>query len=367
MKKALRNLVLVMAFTFMFSAFMPTQAEAITNLKQKTTKKNSATITWKKSAGEVSYRVEYEKDKKVWKSDKLLDLSYGQIVSKNYKFVQSKMLNKTSYTMKGLQTGRTYDVTVKAYDKNGKEIPYAEKTLTVKTLPGKVEVLSSAFGQYEVDGEENNEYLTEDTFANTFFIIQDSADGYQVQLCDYTGKVVAKRSIKTKQMGFVDETADESGIEITENFDDTGMVSFASTIKSVPMYQIKIRAYCNVRGKKVYGPWGTGVGLGQPTAQYKKSSDGTVSFRWDKNIAATGYELYLFNENNISSFDDMKLSAFNKRLVKSVGAGVTMVTLPKKHFKKGLEYYYIVLAKKKVGGKVYKTSAVDSYRLKFTY
>ncbi|MBE5881854.1 MAG: fibronectin type III domain-containing protein [Lachnospiraceae bacterium] len=357
MKACIKKLLCLGMLMLAFVILMPTQTEAITNLKQKTAKKTSATITWKKSAGEASWQVEYVMSTKNWVSAKTMDLSEGKLKTTGKKTIKSTMLSKTKYTCKGLQAGRIYKVKVHAFNAQGEKIKSATKTIKIETLPDKVECTAA----YWPEVLENPDSLA---FAGmVHFVTQDSADGYQVRVMDMEGKTLANETYKYKKSSTINH---KSGNYIQYQSGNQGTYTFFAQKGKEPTYKVKIRAYQIRNGKKVYGAWTTAYGLRQPIVQYRVLDDGSVQLRWNKNSSVTGYAVYVSDEKKTFTVKSTR-KAFNKSKVVTCSGNMTTVTLKKGFFKPGKTNYILVTAEKNVGGKIYSSYCWTHYVFKVDF
>ena len=140
----IRVLVLVLVL-MLFTTTTSTQAASTTAptkpvLVKATATKNTATVTWKKSASATSYRVYYK-----------------QSGAKNWTAIANVSGKKTSYTHKSsvsrpLKAGKKYVFTVRAYNSYAKKWSSYDakgKTATIPATPSVVKTIKAKANSYK--------------------------------------------------------------------------------------------------------------------------------------------------------------------------------------------------------------------------
>ncbi len=192
------------------------------------------------------------------------------------------------------------------------------------TFAIKVKLAKSSVGSLEFDYIKGNlAKLTTKTYYNLYidFVPVSYATTYEIKLLNNKGKKVKSVIVNTAGKDYIEK-------------------SFNNLTGSV--YGVQIRAIRD----GVYGAWSDKkYVLKQPRTQ-ARSYQGNVQIKWEKINGATGYDIYMCASRN---------GKYKK--IASAGKNVTLKTIKKfnKQKLKKRTYFYYVVAKKKVGGKTYKS------------
>ena len=120
-------------------------------------------------------------------------------------------------------------------------------------------------------------------------------------------------------------------------------------------YKVKVRAYIQLNnGKKVYGNWGSTYVANQQIVKVRNVSGGLTA-SWPKVTGATNYTVYV---------SDKAKKGF-KKVSTTKSSSYTLKKFKGKSLKKGKNYYFYVVANKKVKSKTYKS--VPQYSFYQTY
>ena len=119
-------------------------------------------------------------------------------------------------------------------------------------------------------------------------------------------------------------------------------------VKNNKLYTVKVRAYVDINGQKVYGDWSDETYLFTQPMISKKGisiSGGKMKVKWGKIDGVNGYDVYV----------STKEKSGHKKVasVKASKGSVTIKKFKKKKFNKKKTYYVYVVAKKKVGSATY--------------
>lgn len=310
--------IIFLALIMMF--LMPTQVQAITNMRQTAATDSTASIAWTADPGEAYYEIEVETATYYWE---------GNTHKSDYHWVNLGKTTGTSFVLTGLNGGMYHEFSITAYDANGDWLQ-SETYNKLFTLPGKVDVFGHKFQWgYAVNHIPVNYNLM------ISFVGQETAQGYQVKLMNSKGKKLKTKKVK-----------------------ETGNVFYFPQFMQLKkqVYCIQVRAYTTYDNKKVYGTWGDKIYVlpsPQCRARYK---NGKVEIAWSKIKGATGYDIYMGTKKK-----------GNYKKVASVSKNKSSVKIKKygnAKFKKNKTYYYYVIAKKASGGKTYCSEITYRYKMK---
>ncbi|MCM1161021.1 MAG: hypothetical protein NC412_07340 [Roseburia sp.] len=311
----------IIGIMLLFLFAKPIECKAMLPISQPGIEENAVVISWNRQDAEATFDISvYMPVSSYWE---------GNTFYTNYSLKYIGSTSQTSYRITGLEGGRKYRTVITSYDKEGNPLYSAE--YIAETLPKKAEVLNADLKWSSYYSYGKNKTMTYNLY--TDIMSQDSADGYEIYLYNSKGKKVKSNKISA-----------ENSVSIRHTFYSLKENS----------YILKVRAYKKVNGKTCYGKWSSKVYvLRQPKCQAKWFQN-KLYVRWEKIKGATGYDVYLC---------DKKKGTYKK--IKSTGANTTMIYTKKyknKEFKKGKQYYYYVVAKKKAKGKTYESAL--SYRFK---
>ncbi|MBR1693532.1 MAG: fibronectin type III domain-containing protein [Lachnospiraceae bacterium] len=294
-----------------------TEPAAMTSVPTQTgaAKATTGTVTYGSSKGAAGYEIDY--------------ISYSDLLTGgSWKFAGET--TATSYTIKGLKKDNYYIATVVPYaianadnpDTTKRWYAYGEYALakngtSVKTLPAAIK------------GLENLEWKPESKTLSVVWKQGAVADGYELIFYNNKGKKV--------------KTADVAAGSTSYCYYDFGKAGKSTSVK------VKARAYVKVAGKKYYSAYTKPIYcVSQPKIKQISSGTGYLKLEWKKVTGATGYDIYIGKSN--------KKSAFKK--VKSVGKNTTSFTTSSfkgSKISRSGSYYFYIVAKKKAGGKTYKS------------
>lgn len=304
MKEMKNAIKYFMAIFIMVTAFcmigVPVSAAGVTQTDQTT---SSVTISWPANEKAIEYSV---------------------IIGKDYYEVKDAIpvtvpAGTTSYTFTGLEPGTQYMVNVKyTYQGFSQTATGSIGSTDVKTLSAKVSGVKQKSWSYYAK-------------AVIFEWKDQPAADYEYVIKNHKNKVVEKQSTGIRQATF--------------NKVDNNVV-----------YQLQVRAYVVINGKKYYSGWSDKTYLfTQPMIKTAGISRKKLTIKWNKVNGVTGYDVYV----------STKVKSGYKK-VKSLNAKKTSCTLSKfkgKKFNAGKTYYMYIVGKKKVGGKTYKTGKNTTYKL----
>lgn len=218
----------------------------------------------------------------------------------------------TTYTLTGLTPGTEYIAKVgyTYVGSTGKTSTY-DTTANIYTMPGKVTGVNQVKWWY---------------YAQSVDFGWDKQDACKYEWVAYQGKKQAAK-----------------------NDYDSSYNSGSFKIKNNKLYTVKVRAYVDINGQKVYGDWSDSAYLfTQPMISnggVKINSKGQMTVKWGKISGVDSYEVYVSTKETKGYKKVAKLKA-------SKGS-VTIKKFKKKAFNKSKTYFVYIMAKKKVGGKTY--------------
>ena len=291
MKKALKLLVV---FAFSLTVMLSSMSQALAApgkfTVKATTTPTTATLSWTASSGAEQYIIQ-RKQGSQWKA------------------VVTVYAPETSYTIKKLTTGGTYQYRVCAVDTDA-VLSNKTYTSTIKVTPsvGKTTGLKAAAYNYNT--------------VKLSWTKQEGVSGYQIY--QYNSKTKKYTKVKTVSSKY--------------NY------AYIKSLKNGSTYKFKVRAY--LKGSKtLYGSYSSVVSIKAtvPTPAVKTSvTYNTVKLSWDKVKDASGYRIY-------------KYDAKTKKWVTAVKA-TTKTSYTFKSLTTGTEYSYRVMAYQKVSKNTYWSS-----------
>lgn len=298
-KKA-RQLLGVLFLLVICGFFATKKVDAMTyNTMQKGQTQNSVTISWNKpSYGTVTgYKLYFGKD-------------YSDVSNKAPIILSG---NATSYTFQKLSPGTQYYVRI-LYSYTTDYGSYTDSYLSsdyLVTLPGKVTgVKQKQWWRYilSVDAEWKR---------------QTGASGYQYIIRD------SKNKVKKKVTSSYGTTAD-------------------CKIKNNMLYTLTVRAYTDLNGKRYYGQWSDKAYLfTQPKVSKLSIKGNKLTIKWGKINGVTGYDVYVSTKQK-KGYTKVKAVSYKKN-------SVTITKLRKAKINKKKNYYVYIVAKKKVGKRMYSS------------
>lgn len=308
---------LILSGAGLFSKEVSAKDQSYYRIKQTDQTETTVTIDWN------DYIEESSSDSPV--SDQEL------IVYENYDEKDTPLLtipiedsSKRSYTIKDLAPGSRYFVDYKA--KPTLSSGYGSELSTnieVYTLPGKVQGVKQTKWWYwalncDVEWDE-----------------QTGVDGYEYVVKDHKKKEIDKN-------------------DNLSSYNNT--VSFKVDNNSV--YNIKVRAYTELNGKKYFGEWSdTAYCFTQPMINKVSFQKGKMTVKWNKVNGSDHYTVYVSTSET---------EGYKK--VKKVKASETSLVLTKvngKAVSSKNTYYFYIVGSKKVKGKEYTSGKHYTQQIKY--
>lgn len=279
-----------------------TRPTAPSDLKQVAASATGATIQWTKSPNADGYKIYSDSD-----------------LTKLVKTVKGDSTTKTTVKM---ATGAYRRFYVTAY----KEAPLAKFVAETKETSESVKAAPLAPVKYGVAPKtswkpENNRiwFAWQKSEKNEYTI-----DGIQVQFKTVDGK----KTVKTTDLNVY-----------------AGSTTFTFKSFKNKGCKVRMRAYEEIAGKKVYGPWGdTRTMIPQANVRLKVVSGTKVKATWPKIANATKYTIYVSKNNSYSSNDKAKFTKV---------ATVKGTSYIVKGSKAGKYTYVMAIPTVKVNGKTY--------------
>lgn len=259
---------------------------------------NSITVSWKAPYDEkvTGYKLYIGKD-------------YSNIGKKNAITLSG---SASSYTFKNLSAGTEYYVLIKyTYIGSYSSISYTNILTSgfVVTLPGKVQ------------GVSQDRWYRYALSVNAKWNKQNGVSGYEYVIRDSKNRI--KKQDKSSYSTWV-----------------------SCSIKNNMLYTMTVRAYTDINGKRYYGQWSDKAYLfTQPEVTKLSIKNGKLTVKWKKISGVTGYDIYVSTKQN-TGYKKVKAVSAKK-------ASATIGKLKKKKFNKKKTYYVYVVAKKKVGKRMY--------------
>lgn len=277
--------------------FASKKVDAYTSQLQTGQTQNSITVSWNKPYYDDVVR-------------------YKLYLGKNYSDCRKKTpvtlsAKATSYTFRNLAAGSEYYVSIEYdYIYSGRTYTDICASDSLLTLPGKVQgVKQDRWWRYALS-------------VDATWTKQSGVDGYQYVIRDSRNKV--KKS----------ETLTYGG---TNAYCD---------VKNNMLYTIVVRAYTDINGKKYYGQWSDKAYLfTQPEVSKLSIKGKKLTIKWKKISGVTSYDVYASTKKN---------KGYTKvKTVNSKKSSVTITKIKKTKINKKKTYYVYVVAKKKVGKRMY--------------
>jgi hypothetical protein len=119
----------------------------------------------------------------------------------------------------------------------------------------------------------------------------------------------------------------------------------SAKLKTSAVFQVRVRAYITIGGKKVYGAWSDWSYISEPGQVSLQKGDGVVQAKWTKVKGADRYVVYISTD---------KESGYKKCVV-TKKTSCSIRAYGKKNIKAGTKYYVYVVPQVKVDG-VYKST-----------
>ena len=269
----------------------------VSNLQQTSATKNSITVTWE-GQNCSTYNIYYREYSSSDSTDKLFKSVDG---------------SATTCTITGLKTGTKYIIEVEGID--SESYSDIDSIYDACTIVDKVKGLKQDTWYHWIeDASVTWERLT-------------AADEYEYIFKNGKGKKV--KSGKTTSCG----------------------LSFS--VKNNQVFTFQVRPIQKRDKKTVKGAWNTIKVFEQPWITKGSLKNKVLSVKWDKQIGAVGYDIYVSTNNK------------DYKKVKSVGKSTTSLKI-KKFKKKKLtkkKYYVYVVSKTKLDGKVCKSGKVYTFKV----
>ncbi len=274
----------------------------VDNLKQNKATKSSVTISWSAPTGTSGY---YVKNKK------------GKIL---------KTVSKTTAKISA-NAGSYNDLYVYAYKKSSSgyiaESPNYKK-VTAYATPNKPKNVAKISWDYLTwMPTKSNKVTVKWTQGDDYY----TASGFQVEIYNVKGKTKLK----------------------TYNITQKGKTKLSFNLKKVKNkgFQIRVRAYVKVDGKKCYGSWTSKKAIiPQAKIKLKKVGNSSIKVSWSKVSNATSYTVYVCKNASASTEKWKKVA--------KVGKNKTSYTIKNLNGWDNKGVYVIPTVK--VGGKKYKAS-----------
>lgn len=397
-KKLFAVVVLSFLLTMLFGMSVFAAPAAPSGLRQTSAYTNTAKIVWNAVVGKnIRYNVQYSTDNRNFSDASTYDNSYPEIYKSN------------------LSTGSTYYFRVRAYEYvYGKPNDYSawSPSLEVVTVPDRVktENLSQSAAKtssislnwspvtgatryqvYRVDGSAQILAATTTSPSVTIGNLKTGTNNYlrvYAERVSSSGYVARNDSSAYIYANTLPGTV--TGIKVTNSYPYSNKAALAwnradnakgyqiavytmknkktgktlnvsgnsyNTIKmdQKSFYKVKVRAYIQLSsGKKIYGNWGSTYVANQQIVKVRNVSGGLTA-SWPKVTGATNYTVYVSD----------KAKKGYKKVSTTKSSSYTLKKFKSKSLKKGKNYYFYVVANKKVKSKTYKS--FPQYRFYQTY
>lgn len=315
MKKSINTLFFSFLLVLGLLFIMPAQEAEAATFTQTGRTKTSVSFSWEAPENyEVTnyyvHQQKYTKDGYVWK------------------LIQTLPGDQTSTTVKGLKAGTAYNfqITYDFYGVSGTfyEDSYIGTAYDIFTSLGKVQNVKQDRWWYFI--------LKFDVAWDE----QSAADGYQYRVYNSSGKL--------KKKGLVEGNYEYVGID---------------NIVNTQVYNIQVRSYKDIDGKRVYGAWSNKCYcFTQPRITKATVAKNKLTVKWNKVNGATGYDVYVSTKAD---------KGYKK--VKTVGKDTKSITIKKfngNKIKNNKKYYVYVVTRKKVGDTVHKSGRLYYWNTKDT-
>ncbi len=275
--------------------------DKVKNFRQTKASETSITVSWKKSAGANAYQLAYGKK--------------GADV-KNRKVVQLGKVN--SYTAKKLSKNTEYDfwlIPVKKSSSGFRALGSHTANLSgCPVLPAKIKGVEASFWS------PTSEHL------DLGWKKSDSADGYQYQIFAEDGK---KALLTGKKAG-----------------DGNSTYLITGKLKSLRFLKLRIRGYIEIPGSSKYGKWSDWIYFSRQPDVTTKNTKGGILLTWDKVSGAKSYSVYI----------STRRTSGYKKVESTAKTSMTVRTCGKASLKQGKQYYFMVVANKRVGKKNFQST-----------
>lgn len=278
--------------------FASKKVDAYTDQLQTGQTQNSITVSWNKP----SY---YDYD----------IVRYKLYLGKNYSDCRKKTpvtlsAKATSYTFRNLAAGSEYYVIIEYdYVYSGGTYTDVWETGSLLTLPGKVQgVKQDRWWRYALS-------------VDATWTKQPGVSGYQYVIRDSRNKVKKSETLAYGTNAYCD-------------------------VKNNMLYTIVVRAYTDFNEKRYYGQWSDKAYLfTQPEVSKLSIKGKKLTIKWKKISGVTSYDIYASTKKN---------KGYTKvKTVNSKKSSVTITKIKKTKINKKKTYYVYVVAKKKVGKRMY--------------
>ncbi|MEY8392257.1 fibronectin type III domain-containing protein [Lachnospiraceae bacterium] len=273
----------------------------IQNFKQTKATETSITVSWKKCAEANAYQLIYGKK--------------GDDINSRTKILLDKV---TSYTAKKLSKNAEYNFWICPVKKSAAGYcalsSYTTNLLNCPVLPVKVKGVEASFWS------PTSEHL------DLEWKPSDSADGYQYQIYAEGGKKALLGGRKTENGSSTNFSTDK--------------------LKSLRFLKLRVRAFINITGNSQYGKWSDWVYFARQPDVETQNTKGGVKLTWDKVRGAHNYTIYVSTRRE-SGYKKVENTTKTSATVKKCG---------KSNLKSGKQYYFMVVANKRVGKKTFQST-----------
>ena len=244
----------------------------ISGFKAKAKSYNSITLQWNKNTSATGYELQK------WDGKKWVTLTK---ISKN---------STTTYTVKSLKASTTYKYKIRAYKTIGKATQYSAytATLSVNTNPSNMSGFKAKSKSYNS--------ITLQWNKNT------SATGYELQKWD--GK---------------------KWVTLTKISKNSTITYTVKSLKASTTYKYRIRAYKTIGKATQYSAYTATLSVNTNPANMsgfkaKSKSYNSITFQWNKNASATGYELQKWDGKKWVTLTKISKNSTTTYTVKSLKA-----------------------------------------------
>jgi hypothetical protein len=269
-------------------------------VKQTAGTEKSITVSWEAADGATKYEVYYATGSN-W-------FSAGETT-------------ETSFTIKGLEQGTGYKVSIKAIREAStgfsKGYYYTDPVHSCYTTSSKVKNLSLK----KWDTGTNKVTLEWDD-------VSGKHDGYEVYVTNLSGKKIKKFKTTGNPASFKNSSVKNKG------------------------FIYKVRAYFDIDGTTIYGKWSSSMTIiAQPKVTLKKSSSTSITVSWAKVAGASSYTVYRSTGSG-TDFTKLKTTSKTKLTNKGLNSFATY-------------YYYVVANGVSVGKKTYKSTTATNREIAY--
>ncbi len=273
----------------------------VQNFRQTRATETSITVSWKKCAAANAYQLIYGK-------------KGGDINSR-----KTVLLEKvSSFTAKKLAKNTEYDFWLRPIKKSVSNFlalsSYSTNIQSCPVLPSKIKGVAASFWS------PTSEHL------DLEWKQSNSADGYQYQIYAVDGK---KPLLSGKKEG---------------NGNSTYLLT--SKLKSLRFLKLRVRGCVDITEGIKYGAWSDWVFFSrQPDVETRNTKNG-IKLTWDKVNGAGSYSVYISSKRN-AGYKKVKTTSKTAAIVKKCG---------KSNLIPGKQYYFMVVANKKVGKRTFQST-----------